>query len=77
MNVIPAEFARHIKKSRQYANKLIHFAKYLCIAPGERGRAPGIGRRASRPQPDADDRVLRAPGGCCAPTSDGLVWIDV
>jgi len=74
MNLTPAEFARHIKKSRQYANKLIHFAKCLCIAPGERGRAPGIGRGASRPHPGADNGEVRAPGGWYAPTSDGPVW---
>jgi len=27
MNLTPAEFARHIKKSRQYVNKLIHSEK--------------------------------------------------
>ena len=77
MNVSPAEFARQIKKSRQYVNKLIHFATHLCIAPGERGRTPGRSGRASRPHPGADNGEVRAPGGCCAPTSDGAVWIDL
>ena len=58
MNLTPAEFARHIKKSRQYVNKLIRFAKHLRIAFGERGHSLGRGRRTSGAFAGADDRAV-------------------